>query len=67
MKRLLLAGVIAGAAIAGTAPANATIVICDNMPVMVSCYWMGGGKWCNVYVAPRTCIQADKLIGPIGG
>lgn len=66
MKRLLLAAVIAGAGLAGSAPANATIIICDNMPVMTRCYWVGGGRWCDVYVAPRTCVQANKLIGPIG-
>ena len=57
MKRLLLTGALA-AAFAGTAaPANATIVICDNMPVMASCYWMGGGRWCTVYVARVGCVE----------
>ena len=55
MKRLLLAGA-AVAALAGSfaQPANATIVICDNMPVMVGCFWMGapgGPRRCAVYVA----------------
>ena len=63
MKRLLLAGAFAAAALAGSAPAHATIIICDNMPVMVSCYWMGGSRWCSVYVTRVGCVE--DLIGPI--
>lgn len=63
MKRLLLAGAVAAAALAGSAPAHATIVICDNMPVMVGCYWMGGHQRCTVYAAGIGCVE--DLIGPI--
>jgi hypothetical protein len=61
VKRLLVAGAIAGTALAGFAqPANATIVICDNMPVMVGCFWMGapgGPRRCTVYVAGIGCVE----------
>jgi hypothetical protein len=68
VKRLLLACVVAGAALTGAAPANATIVTCDSMPVMARCFWMGGRKWCDLYVAARpvVCVQAGELIGPLG-
>lgn len=62
MKRLLLGGAVAGAALFGAVPhASATIVICDNMPVMVGCYWMGGHQKCAVYVAGIGCVE--DLIG----
>ncbi|HEX8002057.1 MAG TPA: hypothetical protein VF519_05120 [Mycobacteriales bacterium] len=63
MKRLLLAGV-AAAALGGTfaQPSNATIITCDNMPVMVSCYHWGpnGVEHCTVYVAGMGCVE-DKI------
>jgi hypothetical protein len=66
MKRLLLAGA-AGAALFATAlPAHATIISCNNMPVMVRCFSTKYGKWCDVWVAPNTCIVAAELLGPIG-
>ena len=63
MKRLLIAGALAGAALAGTAPAQATIVTCDNMPVMVRCYSFREGKWCTVWVAALSYGCAEDVIG----
>jgi hypothetical protein len=65
VKRLLIGGAIAGAALLGAIPqANATIVICDNMPVMVGCYWMGGGQRCTVYATRIGCVE--DLLGSGG-
>jgi len=62
VKRLLLSGAVAAAALLGSVPqADATIVICDNMPVMVGCYWMGGGQRCTVYATRVGCVE--DLVG----
>lgn len=47
MKRLVLAAIIA-AAFAGPVPAaQATIVICDNMPVFANCFHCHPGAGCT--------------------
>lgn len=67
MKRLLLAGLAAGAALSLTTPADATILACDNAPVHVQCYSFTYREWCTVWVqATRTCLNADRILGPLG-
>jgi hypothetical protein len=51
VKRLVLAVLVAGAALAGTAPAHATILSCDNTPVGVNCYSSKYHRWCTIWVA----------------
>jgi uncharacterized membrane protein YdcZ (DUF606 family) len=65
VKRLLLAGLVAGAALTVAAPANATIWACDNAPASAQCFSHTYGRWCTVWVAGK-CITADRIIGPIG-
>jgi hypothetical protein len=73
MKRLLAAAALAGSALVSVAPAHATIIVCNNLPVMVSCYDMDGHRWCSVWVqAPRVvqpvCVSGvNDVLGPIGG
>ena len=67
MKRLLLAGAVAGVALVLPAPANATIWACDNAPASVQCFSHTYGDWCTVWVqATRTCFRTvNDLLGPI--
>jgi hypothetical protein len=59
MKRLVLA-VAALGALSVALPAHATVITCDNLPVMVECYHWGpnGVQHCEVWVRPY-CINAS--------
>lgn len=66
MKRLLLAALAAGALATAAAPAQATIVVCDGVPVMVNCFHWNGERYvkCAVWVAPY-CVNTGDV--PIEG
>ena len=66
MKRLLLLA-LAGAAIGtAAAPAQATIIVCDGVPVFVNCFhWTGSGYvHCDVWVRPY-CISVENVLDVI--
>ncbi len=63
MKRLLLAGLVAGASLTVAAPADATVWACDNMPASAQCYSHRYGDRSTVWVS-GICITPDRLLGP---
>ncbi|HEU0131057.1 MAG TPA: hypothetical protein VFQ85_08715 [Mycobacteriales bacterium] len=60
MKRLLLAAAFAAGSFAAVAPAHATIITCNNLPVMVECYDFTSHQWCAVWVKPY-CLNVPPL------
>jgi hypothetical protein len=72
VKRLLAAAAIAAIA-ATAAPAHATIIICNNLPVMVQCFDQSHpGTHCTVWVRGEGAIRpicignVNDVLGPIG-
>ena len=67
MTRFLLAGALAAAAALPFAPAaQAEVLYCDNLPVMVNCFtWQSGSaEHCDVWirnVAPG-CFNIEDII-----
>jgi hypothetical protein len=63
VKRLLLLAVACTGIATATVPAHATVITCDNLPVMVNCFHWGpnGVEHCDVWVRP-SCIELDDIL-----
>jgi hypothetical protein len=57
LKRLLATAALA-TGLAAAAPAHATILVCNNVPVLVNCFDQVHHRWCTVWVA-GLCLPDD--------